>query len=82
MALSYGFFNSLDGDRKYDAKQMAQIFDGILNDGVFQSIGEYFATKPGTGLQVRTGLVQQHLDAERRGHPPVSGDSGRDAGAV
>lgn len=55
MALSYGFFNSLDGDRKYDAKQMAQIFDGILNDGVFQSIGEYFATKPGTGLQVKVG---------------------------
>lgn len=55
MALTYGFFNSLDGDRKYDAKQMSQIFDGILNDGVFQSIGEFFTVKAGTGMQVKVG---------------------------
>ncbi len=35
MAVTSGFFNSLDGDRKYDALQMSSIFDGIITDGIF-----------------------------------------------
>ncbi len=35
MALSYGFYNSVDGDRTYDAIQFGQIFDGIIKDGVY-----------------------------------------------
>ena len=35
MALTYGFYNSVDGDRTYDAIQMGQIFDGIITDGVY-----------------------------------------------
>ena len=35
MALSYGFYNSIDGDRKYDAIQMGRIFDGIIKDGIY-----------------------------------------------
>ena len=35
MALSYGFYNSVDGDRKYDATQMGRIFDGIIKDGIY-----------------------------------------------
>ena len=52
MAITYGFYNSMNGDRKYDAIQMSSIFDGVIRDGVFQSIGGYLATKPGTGMQV------------------------------
>ena len=52
MAITYGFYNSMNGDRKYDAVQLSSIFDGVIRDGVFQSIGEYLATKPGTGMQV------------------------------
>lgn len=52
MAITYGFYNSLNGDRKYNAFQMSSIFDGVIRDGVFQSIGGYLATKPGTGMQV------------------------------
>lgn len=52
MAITYGFYNSLNGDRKYDAFQMSSIFDGVIRDGVFQSIGGYLATKPGEGMQV------------------------------
>lgn len=52
MAITYGFYNSMNGDRKYNAFQMSSIFDGVIRDGVFQSIGEYLATKPGTGMQV------------------------------
>lgn len=52
MALRYGFFNSINGDRKYDALDMSSIFDGIIEDGVFATIGKIFAVTHGTGLQV------------------------------
>lgn len=57
MAVTYGFYNSQNGDRKYDAVQFGEIFDGIINDGVYQSIGSAFLVKPttGTGVSVGTG---------------------------
>lgn len=45
MAFSYGFYNSLSGDRKYDAVQISMIFDGIIEDGIYASIGKCFAVK-------------------------------------
>lgn len=58
MALSCGFFNSLNGDRKYDAVQMSSIFDGIILDGIFQAIDDAFAvtvSEDGSGIVVGTG---------------------------
>ena len=33
--LSFGFYNSKGGDRKYDAEQFGAMFNGIIADGVF-----------------------------------------------
>ena len=52
MALTYGFYNSLNGDRKYHAEQMSSIFDGVINDGIFAGIGEQLAVGAGSGMQV------------------------------
>lgn len=52
MALSYGFYNSYDGDRKYNAEQISSMFDGVIQDGVFAEIGEKFMVVPGDGLEV------------------------------
>lgn len=54
---TYGFYNSLNGDRKYDALQVSSIFDGIIEDGVYANIYEQFMVVPGTGMQiiVKTG---------------------------
>lgn len=52
MAVTYGFYNSLSGDRKYYAEQMSSIFNGIITDGVFSAIGNALMTVAGTGLQV------------------------------
>lgn len=49
---TFGFYNSLNGDRKYNAEQISSIFDGIIEDGVYANVGEQFATVPGTGMQV------------------------------
>lgn len=64
MAVTYGFYNSLNGDRKYDAKQFSSVFDGLLEDGVFSTVGSaFFVTagqavldpSNGTGLTVTVG---------------------------
>lgn len=47
-----GFFNSLNGDRKYDTEQISSLFDGIIADGVFANVGEQFAVVPGSGMDV------------------------------
>lgn len=39
MALSFGFYNSLDHDRRYNAEQVGSIFDGVIHDGVYMNIG-------------------------------------------
>ena len=52
MALKSGFFDSLNGDRKYNSVQMSQLFDGIINDGVFQNIGGALFVHENEGLNV------------------------------
>lgn len=53
-----GFFNSINGDRRYNAEQMAAIFDGLITDGIFDSIGGHFQVTPaasGLGVNIGTG---------------------------
>lgn len=40
MSVTHGFYNSKNGDRKYDAIQMSSIFDGIIVDGVLMHVGD------------------------------------------
>lgn len=56
MSVTYGFYNSLNGDRKYNAEQISSIFDGLIVDGVFASIGTAFAVKAAGGLTVNVGI--------------------------
>lgn len=62
MSVSSGFFNSLKGDRKYNAAQMSAIFDGLIIDGVFASIGTAFAVKAAGGLTVNVGIGKAWFD--------------------
>jgi hypothetical protein len=55
MALTYGFYNSQNGDRMYDATDISSIFDGIIKDGVFMSIGDAFIVSAANGMQVKVG---------------------------
>lgn len=56
MSVTSGFFNSLNGDRKYNAEQMSSIFDGVINDGVFANIGTAFQVKADAGNTVTVGI--------------------------
>ena len=62
MSVSSGFFNSLNGDRKYNTAQMSAIFDGLIIDGVFASIGTAFAVKAAGGLTVNVGVGKAWFD--------------------
>ena len=56
MAVTSGFFNSLNGDRRYNAEQMSEIFNGIINDGVFSSVGTAFAVTASEGNTITIGI--------------------------
>ena len=56
MAVTYGFYNALNHDRLYDAIQMSSIFDGIIQDGIFSTIGtSMIVTAPEDGMFVDVG---------------------------
>lgn len=35
MAIKSGFYDSLNGDRKYDSLDFGRVFDGVISDGIF-----------------------------------------------
>lgn len=57
MAITYGYFNSLNGDRKYNAAQMSEYFDGLVSNGVYESVGGALQVQAATGMSanVQTG---------------------------
>lgn len=43
MSITYGFFDSINGDRRYNANQMSEYFKGLISNGVFANIGDSMA---------------------------------------
>lgn len=62
MSVSFGFYNSVNHDRKYDAVQISRIFDGIITDGVYHSIGEAFSVSHNSGLSVNVSSGRAWFD--------------------
>ena len=55
MSVTSGFYNSVSGDRKYDAVQISSMFDGLINDGVFDNYGSGFSVSAIGGMSVSIG---------------------------
>lgn len=55
MAVTCGFYNSIGADRRYNSEQMSALFDGIINDGVFMSIGDAMVVSASSGMNVSIG---------------------------
>lgn len=53
MAWTSGFFNSVNGDRLYNADQMSRIFEGLITDGVYESVGNKMAVQPNGGMTIK-----------------------------
>ena len=52
MALTYGFFNSYNHDRRYNAEEFSRLFEGIIRDGVFMAIGGNLVVVENSGMTV------------------------------
>lgn len=53
MAVTYGFFDSINGDRKYNADQMSNYFEGVIGDGVFKNVDNELQVAAHSGLTVK-----------------------------
>lgn len=63
MPVTSGFYNSVNGDRTYDAEQFGSLFDGIISEGVFPNVGDKFYVRAtGSGMSVYVGSGKAWLN--------------------
>ena len=61
MSLTYGFYNSINRDRVYDAKQISGLYYGVIPDGIFSTMGDGFICRKidTTHISVGVGILYQ-----------------------
>ena len=62
MSLTGGFFNSKDHDRRYNAESISRLFDGIIEDGVYETYGDKFIVRQASGMDVKIGSGRAWFD--------------------
>lgn len=65
MAVLSGFFNSLEGDRKYDLEDFHRFFHGVYrHTGILASMGGTLKTIPGEGMEVivKSGRAEEKFE--------------------
>ena len=50
-----GFYDSLNHDRRYSSIQFGSIFDGVIQDGVFQHVGSRLMLSQNSGMMISVG---------------------------
>ena len=53
MAITSGFFNSVNGDRRYNAEQINDYLTGLVSGGVYESVGGGLQVKANSGMKVQ-----------------------------
>ena len=66
MTVVSGFYNSVNGDRKYDADAFGRLFEGVIRDGVFLSVGDQFKVSLDSGMRLRIGTGKARSRSEER----------------
>ena len=61
MATSYGFFNSVNGDRLYNADDVNTFLEGLVGDGLYANVDDMFAVTAGTGMTVKVAAGKASL---------------------
>lgn len=61
MAITSGYFNSVNKDRLYNAETMSKYFSGIISKGVLQNYLNKFVVEAGTGLTVTVGTGRAYF---------------------
>lgn len=61
MALTFGFFNSVNSDRVYSAEQISEMFDGLISDGVYNNVGDAMQVVASSGLTVNVSTGRARI---------------------
>lgn len=64
MAISYGFFNSISQDRRYNADQISEYFDGLVSNGIYESVGSAMQVTAGEGMAVNVMSGRAIIDCK------------------
>ena len=69
MAITYGFFNAIqqsDGtyDRVYNSDQISDMFEGLVSDGVYESIDDAMIVTAAGGMNVQVGTGRMVIDGK------------------
>lgn len=62
MALTSGFFDSVNLDRTYNADQFSSFYDGLIIDGVYSSVGNRFRVAVSSGMQLTVDTGRAWFD--------------------
>lgn len=62
--ITYGFFNSVNGDRKYNADQISNYFKGLISNGVFQNVGNAFIVTANSDMSVNIGSGKAYINGK------------------
>ena len=62
MAWNYGFFNSVNGDRTYTAEHISQMYEGMISNGVFASVGKELVVEPNSGMTIQINTGRGHFN--------------------
>lgn len=64
MTIHFGFFNSINGDRLYDAADMSNYYRGLVSDGVLANYEERLMVRPNGGMTVAVGKGKAFIDGK------------------
>lgn len=59
--LTCGFFNSVSGDRVYNADQISSMFEGLITDGIYESVDDAYVVTASSGMIVNVGTGRAML---------------------
>jgi len=74
MTIKYGFYDSLAGDRTYNAEDLSRFMEGVITDGIFSNVGTAFiVSAPGGAMTVSVGAGRAwHLYTWTNNDAPLS----------
>lgn len=62
MAITSGFFNSIDHDRVYNAEEMSNYFEGLVYNGVYETVGNALKVVVNNGLTLNVLTGRAMID--------------------
>ena len=60
--ITYGFFNSVNGDRRYNANQLGNYFKGLISNGVFENVGKAFKITSNNDMSINIGSGKAYIN--------------------